>query len=102
MPDLFVISFVLPYMIWIQNISISFLEIKYLDTLHSCAFDLQVSIWEERKVFGSRGQILKEELVGKNLESSNHGNGKDSGLKLVCDLISRVKALHTYFILLAL
>ncbi|XP_058187175.1 uncharacterized protein LOC131304090 [Rhododendron vialii] len=41
-----------------------------------------VSIWEERKVFGSRGQILKEELVGKNLESSNHGNGKDSGLKL--------------------
>lgn len=63
MPDLFVISFVLPYMIWIQNISISFLEIKYLDTLHSCAFDLQVSIWEERKVFGSRGQILKEELA---------------------------------------
>ncbi|CAL5368619.1 unnamed protein product [Camellia sinensis] len=40
-----------------------------------------ISIWEERKVFGSRGQILKEELVGRHQENSNR-NGKHSGLKL--------------------
>ncbi|KAG5534680.1 hypothetical protein RHGRI_022717 [Rhododendron griersonianum] len=40
-----------------------------------------VSIWEERKVFGSRGQILKEELVGRHLDNSNT-NGKHSAFKL--------------------
>lgn len=40
-----------------------------------------ISIWEERKVFGSRGQILKEEFVGRHPESSNR-NGKHSGIKL--------------------
>ncbi|KAG8483006.1 hypothetical protein CXB51_021927 [Gossypium anomalum] len=30
-----------------------------------------ISIWEERKVFGSRGQILKEELFGRQSESNN-------------------------------
>ncbi|KAL6994507.1 hypothetical protein U1Q18_012610 [Sarracenia purpurea var. burkii] len=40
-----------------------------------------VSIWEERKVFGSRGQILKEELMGRHLENSSR-NGKQSGFKL--------------------
>ncbi|GFY83198.1 ENTH/VHS family protein [Actinidia rufa] len=40
-----------------------------------------ISIWEERKVFGSRAQILKEELVGRHLENSNR-NGKLSGFKL--------------------
>ncbi|MCL7026230.1 hypothetical protein MKW94_001882, partial [Papaver nudicaule] len=30
-----------------------------------------VTIWEERKVFGSHGQILKEELMGRNLENRN-------------------------------
>ncbi|XP_057489309.1 uncharacterized protein LOC130775193 [Actinidia eriantha] len=40
-----------------------------------------ISIWEERKVFGSRGQALKEELVGRHLEKSNR-NGKPSGFKL--------------------
>jgi regulator of Ty1 transposition protein 103 len=40
-----------------------------------------VSIWEERKVFGSRGQILKEELVGRHLEN-NTTNGKHSAFKL--------------------
>ncbi|PRQ54308.1 hypothetical protein RchiOBHm_Chr2g0176051 [Rosa chinensis] len=34
-----------------------------------------INIWEERKVFGSRGQILKEEFVGRQLESNNR-NGK--------------------------
>eukprot|EP01018_Ginkgo_biloba_P017777 Gb_26035 [translate_table: standard] len=40
-----------------------------------------VDIWEERKVFGSRGQILKEELVGRNplqFLESNTSNGKNS------------------------
>ncbi|OWM70724.1 hypothetical protein CDL15_Pgr014397 [Punica granatum] len=40
-----------------------------------------IHIWEDRKVFGSRGQILKEEFLGRNTESSNR-NGKDSGFKL--------------------
>lgn len=40
-----------------------------------------ISIWEERKVFGSRGQILKEELAGRHLENSNR-NGKNLNAKL--------------------
>ncbi|KAK1423232.1 hypothetical protein QVD17_18529 [Tagetes erecta] len=40
-----------------------------------------VRIWEERKVFGSRGPILKEELVGRNVEVINRSE-KRSGLKL--------------------
>ncbi|XAR58307.1 hypothetical protein NMG60_11026753 [Bertholletia excelsa] len=40
-----------------------------------------IGIWEERKVFGSRGQILKEEFVGRHLENSNR-NGKHLGSKL--------------------
>ncbi|XVF57733.1 hypothetical protein PTKIN_Ptkin07bG0006200 [Pterospermum kingtungense] len=40
-----------------------------------------ISIWEERKVFGSRGQLLKEELVGRQLEN-NHRNGRPIELKL--------------------
>ncbi|XAR52033.1 hypothetical protein NMG60_11006876 [Bertholletia excelsa] len=39
-----------------------------------------VSIWEERKVFGSRGQILKEEM-GRHLESSNRSE-KHLGFEL--------------------
>lgn len=40
-----------------------------------------INIWEERKVFGSQGQLLKEELVGKNL---NIGiiSGHPPGFKL--------------------
>ncbi|KAE8661655.1 putative Exocyst subunit exo70 family protein C2 [Hibiscus syriacus] len=40
-----------------------------------------ISIWEERKVFGSQGQILKEELVGRQAENNNR-NGRHVGLKL--------------------
>ncbi|OMO99400.1 hypothetical protein COLO4_13304 [Corchorus olitorius] len=40
-----------------------------------------ISIWEERKVFGSRGQLLKEELVGRQSENNNR-NGRHVGLKL--------------------
>jgi hypothetical protein len=32
---------------------------------------MQVGIWEERKVFGSRGQILKEEIAGRHAENNN-------------------------------
>ncbi|XP_042495947.1 regulation of nuclear pre-mRNA domain-containing protein 1B-like isoform X2 [Macadamia integrifolia] len=42
---------------------------------------LLIDIWEERKVFGCRGQILKEELVGRTPENSNR-NGKSSCFKL--------------------
>ena len=54
-----------------------------------CTFQIQISIWEERKVFGSRGQALKEELVGRHLEKSNR-NGKPSGFKLVRNFNLRV------------
>ncbi|GMJ04366.1 hypothetical protein like AT3G26990 [Hibiscus trionum] len=33
-----------------------------------------ISIWEERKVFGSRGQSLKEELLGRQSESNNRND----------------------------
>ncbi|KAF3950735.1 hypothetical protein CMV_023549 [Castanea mollissima] len=42
---------------------------------------IRVGIWEERKVFGSRAQVLKEELVGRQLENSNR-NGKSLNFKL--------------------
>ncbi|XP_021299053.1 UPF0400 protein C337.03 isoform X2 [Herrania umbratica] len=47
----------------------------------NAAFRL-ISIWEERKVFGSRGQILKEELVGRQSENNSSRNGRHVGLKL--------------------
>ncbi|XP_051119421.1 UPF0400 protein C337.03 isoform X4 [Andrographis paniculata] len=40
-----------------------------------------INIWEERKVFGSRGQILKEEFVKKQLDNGNK-NWKRDGPKL--------------------
>ncbi|XWS43976.1 hypothetical protein CRYUN_Cryun15aG0005200 [Craigia yunnanensis] len=40
-----------------------------------------ISIWEERKVFGSRGQLLKEELVGRQTENNNR-NGRHIEPKL--------------------
>ncbi|KAI3407993.1 hypothetical protein J3R85_020572 [Psidium guajava] len=40
-----------------------------------------INIWEERKVFGSRGQILKEEFGGRHVENRDR-NGKDLGHKL--------------------
>lgn len=65
--------------------------VKYKHELWlTIAFSLflsQISIWEERKVFGSRGQILKEEFGGRQLENSNR-NGKHLGFKLVSDSYS--------------
>ncbi|XP_011097264.1 UPF0400 protein C337.03 isoform X1 [Sesamum indicum] len=40
-----------------------------------------ISIWEERKVFGSRGQILKEEFVKRPLDNGSR-NPKLAGHKL--------------------
>uniref|UniRef100_A0A1D1YFK0 Regulation of nuclear pre-mRNA domain-containing protein 1B n=1 Tax=Anthurium amnicola TaxID=1678845 RepID=A0A1D1YFK0_9ARAE len=40
-----------------------------------------VDIWEERKVFGSRGQVLKEEVLGRNFNNPNR-DGKNSNDKL--------------------
>ncbi|KAL1553898.1 hypothetical protein AAHA92_14518 [Salvia divinorum] len=50
------------------------LKIVYESSNENCrkvAFRL-VDIWEERKVFGSRGQNLKNELVGKNPSPVNN------------------------------
>ena len=33
---------------------------------------MQIGIWEERKVFGSRGQILEEEFVGRHVDNNTH------------------------------
>lgn len=44
---------------------------------------LQVDIWEERKVFGSRGQGLKDEMFGKS-PPLLVSNGKNSNpIKIV-------------------
>ncbi|XP_027358485.1 regulation of nuclear pre-mRNA domain-containing protein 1B-like [Abrus precatorius] len=41
-------------------------------------------VWEERKVFGSRGQVLKDEIMGKNTLPSSTSNGKSSNpIKIV-------------------
>ncbi|KAG6621815.1 hypothetical protein I3843_03G004500 [Carya illinoinensis] len=40
-----------------------------------------IDIWEERKVFGSRGQLLKEGLAGRQIENNNR-NGKNLSFKL--------------------
>ncbi|XP_061359771.1 uncharacterized protein LOC133303811 isoform X2 [Gastrolobium bilobum] len=40
-----------------------------------------IGIWEERKVFGSRGQILKEEFTGRHVEN-NVRDGKPMNMKL--------------------
>ncbi|GLT81649.1 hypothetical protein SLE2022_000860 [Rubroshorea leprosula] len=48
-----------------------------------------IGIWEDRKVFGSRGQILKEEIVGRQSDNSNR-NGKHIGLKLKPPVGNRV------------
>lgn len=45
-------------------------------------FVFKVNIWEERKVFGSRGQILKEEILGRQPENGTR-NGPLVPLKLV-------------------
>ncbi|KAH1150066.1 hypothetical protein AAZX31_16G049600 [Glycine max] len=41
-----------------------------------------IGIWEERKVFGSRGQILKEEFVGSHVEN-NSRDVKPTNMKLL-------------------
>ncbi|KAL7145887.1 hypothetical protein ABFS83_06G003700 [Erythranthe nasuta] len=46
----------------------------------NAAFRL-ISIWEERKVFGSRGQILKEEFVKRQLDNGNR-NWKHAAPKM--------------------
>ncbi|KAI7996922.1 hypothetical protein LOK49_LG10G00880 [Camellia lanceoleosa] len=52
---------------------------------------------KERKVFGSRGQILKDELVGRHQENRNR-NGKHLGLKLVHSFNSRVNVFYDLFL----
>ncbi|KAL4325641.1 hypothetical protein GQ457_11G006210 [Hibiscus cannabinus] len=43
-----------------------------------------IDIWEERKVFGSRGQNLKDEILSKNLPPPSVNNGKNSNpIKIV-------------------
>ncbi|KAG8384999.1 hypothetical protein BUALT_Bualt04G0176500 [Buddleja alternifolia] len=46
----------------------------------NAAFRL-INIWEERKVFGSRGQILTEEFVKRPLDNGNR-NIKHAGLRM--------------------
>lgn len=41
-----------------------------------------ISIWDERKVFGSRGHILKEEFMGRQPENNVNKSGKQLSIKL--------------------
>ncbi|RDX82846.1 Regulation of nuclear pre-mRNA domain-containing protein 1B [Mucuna pruriens] len=50
------------------------------DFARSAALRL-IGIWEERKVFGSRGQILKEEFVGRHVDN-NSRDVKPTNVKL--------------------
>ncbi|KAL8037122.1 hypothetical protein ABFX02_11G019000 [Erythranthe guttata] len=54
--------------------SLSFMDIAPLPILLICCALYQVDIWEERKVFGSRGQNLKNEIVGKSPPINNAKN----------------------------
>ncbi|KAG6402866.1 hypothetical protein SASPL_135080 [Salvia splendens] len=55
----------------------SSLPCLFLSSLHSfyascsATTERRISIWEERKVFGSRGQILKEAFVKRQLDNGN-------------------------------
>ncbi|CAN8253739.1 unnamed protein product [Cochlearia groenlandica] len=60
-----------------------------------------VNIWEDRKVFGSSGQILKEEFLGRQLENGTR-NGIQVPIKLRQEagttlerVVSAVEALHS-------
>nr|KJB66690.1 hypothetical protein B456_010G152600 [Gossypium raimondii] len=49
-----------------------------------------ISVWEKRKVFSSRGQILKEELFGRQSECNNR-NGRHINPKLpVGDTVDKI------------
>jgi hypothetical protein len=60
---------------------------------------MQVGIWEERKVFGSRGQILKEEIAGRHAENNNRDakpmSVKPTNVKLVMFLYVFI-CIHIY------
>lgn len=61
----------------------------------------QVDIWEERKVFGSRGQSLKDEMLGKSPSSVVVSNGKGTNpIKIVKkDAHSvRIVSIYLYFL----
>ncbi|CAK7328353.1 unnamed protein product [Dovyalis caffra] len=66
---------------FLASTSSSHVNLKYFLLLHFCCLYTQIGIWEERKVFGSRGQILKEEIVGKHVENNNR-NAKHIGSKM--------------------
>ncbi|KAJ3678244.1 hypothetical protein LUZ60_002047 [Juncus effusus] len=60
-----------------------------------------VDIWEERKVFGSRGQTLKEDLLGKTSENRNKDakeivyKSKKSGGEMLEKLVSSYDNIHS-------
>ncbi|KAF3614574.1 hypothetical protein FXO38_35585 [Capsicum annuum] len=66
-----------------SKIHISIFTLNHLITLVSVSLNVtrlcnDQYLWEERKVFGYRGQILKEEFAGKHV-----GNGKHRGDKVM-------------------
>lgn len=54
---------------------------------------MQIVIWEERKVFGSRGQILKEEFVGRNVENTSR-DVKPTNMKVVIICLDAEDLVH--------
>lgn len=51
-----------------------------------------VGIWEERKVFGSRGHVLKEELLGRNVENIKtiEKNANDKLKSYIGDVLEKI------------
>ncbi|GAB4847346.1 hypothetical protein Ancab_026403 [Ancistrocladus abbreviatus] len=52
---------------------------------------MQINIWDDRKVFGSLGHILKEEFAGRQSDGSSK-NGRQFGIKLVSNLTLLITA----------
>ncbi|KAK6944503.1 CID domain [Dillenia turbinata] len=58
-------------------------EFRGIEKRHLQVKPLQVDIWEERKVFGSRGRSLKDEMLGKELPISASNGKSPNPIKVV-------------------
>lgn len=63
--------------------------------------NFQVNIWEERKVFGSRGRSLKDEMLGNDPLPSLVTNGKSSNpIKIVKKDANSLRIVSINFLIL--
>ena len=69
---------VLVYVVTMVFIKILLLSVDFIWALSLLSY-LQVDIWDERKVFGSRSKSLKDEMMGKEVPAVET-NGTSSNL----------------------